>query len=195
MRALLLLTAANMKSFLRDRAALFWTLAFPLIFVVLFGSIFSGGQGRRDIGWADLDGSPASTRLHATFASAPNVALTDGSESDLQSRMRSGGLSAIVVSERVGTIKPHPSIFRAAEQALGLDGSSRDRILHVGDDWAADVVGAHRAGWRTAYLRNRQQDTPLPTSEPGDDSVTDSTVLPDLVIDELSELDERLEPV
>src|SRR5437762_12075625 len=97
MRALLLLTAANMKSFLRDRAALFWTLAFPLIFVVLFGSIFSGGQGRRDIGWADLDGSPASARLHATFASAPNVALTDGSESDLQSRMRSGGLSAIVV--------------------------------------------------------------------------------------------------
>ena len=97
MRALLLLTAANMKSFLRDRAALFWTLAFPLIFVVLFGSIFSGGQGRRDIGWADLDGSPASTQLRATFASAPNVALTDGSVTDLQSRMRSGGLSAIVV--------------------------------------------------------------------------------------------------
>ena len=97
MRALLLLTAANMKSFLRDRAALFWTLAFPLIFVVLFGSIFSGGQGRRDIGWADLDGSPASTQLRATFASAPNVALTHGSVTDLQSRMRSGGLSAIVV--------------------------------------------------------------------------------------------------
>lgn len=104
-------------------------------------------------------------------------------------------LRTIVVSQRVGTIKPHPSIFRAAEEALGLDGSSRDRILHVGDDWAADVVGAHRAGWRTAYLRNRQQDTPLPTSEPGDDSATDSTVVPDLVIDELSDLDERLEPV
>jgi putative hydrolase of the HAD superfamily len=102
-------------------------------------------------------------------------------------------LRAIVVSQRVGTIKPHPSIFRAAEEAMGLDGSSRDRILHVGDDWAADVVGAHRAGWRTAYLRNRQQDTPLPTSEPGDDSVTDAMVVPDLVIDELSDLDERLE--
>src|SRR2546425_12675972 len=95
MRALLLLTAANMKSFLRDRAALFWTLAFPLIFVVLFGSIFSGGQGRRDIGWAGLDGAPASTQLRATFASAPNVALTDGSVTDLQSRMRSGGVSAV----------------------------------------------------------------------------------------------------
>jgi ABC-2 type transport system permease protein len=97
MRSLWLLTVANMKSFLRDRAALFWTLAFPLIFVVLFGSIFSGGQGRRDIGWADLDASPASAQLRGIFAAAPNVALTDGSETDLRARMRGGGMSAIVV--------------------------------------------------------------------------------------------------
>ena len=106
-------------------------------------------------------------------------------------------LRAIVVSQRVGTIKPHPTIFRAAEEALGLDGAhdgpAAGRILHVGDDWAADVVGAHDAGWRTAYLRNRQVDTPLPTSEPGDDLITDARVEPDLVIDELSELDAHLE--
>ena len=47
MRALLRLTVANIKSFMRDRAALFWTLAFPLIFIFLFGSIFPGGGGRR----------------------------------------------------------------------------------------------------------------------------------------------------
>jgi len=109
-------------------------------------------------------------------------------------------LRSIVVSQRVGTIKPHPSIFRAAEAALGMNGfedgsAPGGRILHVGDDWAADVVGASRAGWRTAYLRNRQLDTPLPTSAPGDDSVTDSTIVPDLVIDELAELDARVEPL
>jgi putative hydrolase of the HAD superfamily len=98
-------------------------------------------------------------------------------------------LQAIVVSQRVGTIKPHPAIFRAAEEALGIEGGAGASILHVGDDWAADVVGAHRAGWRTAHLRGRQDDTPLPTSEPGDDPPTDATVEPDLVIDELSELD------
>jgi len=102
-------------------------------------------------------------------------------------------LRAIVVSQRVGTIKPHPTIFRAAEDALGLDAEARGRILHVGDDWAADVVGASRAGWRTAYLRDRQLDTPLPTSEPGDDLGGDAPVLPDLVIDELSDLDSRVE--
>jgi FMN phosphatase YigB (HAD superfamily) len=102
-------------------------------------------------------------------------------------------LRAVVVSQRVGTIKPHPTIFRAAEEALGLDGSAAARILHVGDDWAADVVGAHDAGWRTAYLQNRQGDTPLPTSEPGDHLVTGRKVVPDLVIDELSDLDQHLE--
>jgi putative hydrolase of the HAD superfamily len=104
-------------------------------------------------------------------------------------------LRAIVVSQRVGTIKPHPTIFRAAEEALGLDGAAAGRILHVGDDWAADVVGAHDAGWRTAYLRNRQVDTPLPTSEPGDDLDTTrgAKVTADLVIDELSDLDARVE--
>jgi FMN phosphatase YigB (HAD superfamily) len=103
-------------------------------------------------------------------------------------------LRAIVVSQRVGIIKPHPSIFRAAEAALGLDASARGRILHVGDDWAADVVGAANAGWRTAYLRNRQQDTPLPTSEPGDDLMTGAGagVVADLVIDELADLDRHL---
>ena len=102
-------------------------------------------------------------------------------------------LRAIVVSQRVGTIKPHPMIFRAAEDALGLDAGAGGRILHVGDDWAADVVGAHDAGWRIAYLRDRQGDTPLPTSQPGDHLGSGAKVVPDLVIDELSDLDASVE--
>jgi FMN phosphatase YigB (HAD superfamily) len=102
-------------------------------------------------------------------------------------------LRAIVVSQRVGTIKPHPAIFRAAEEALGIGESERGQILHVGDDWAADVGGARKAGWRVAYLRGRQLDTPLPTSEPGDDLEVDEPVVPDLEIDELTELDALVE--
>jgi putative hydrolase of the HAD superfamily len=87
--------------------------------------------------------------------------------------------SAIVVSERVGAIKPHPAIFSVAAEAMRLPPAE---LLHVGDDWAADVVGARRAGWHVAYLRGHQGDTPLPTStrEPGDE--------PDLELDDLSEL-------
>jgi ABC-2 type transport system permease protein len=97
MRALLHLTVANIKSFTRDRAALFWTLAFPLIFVFLFGSIFSGGNSSRTIGFADLDGSPAAAQLKAAFAAAPNVELVEATEEDLLARMRDGELSAVIV--------------------------------------------------------------------------------------------------
>jgi FMN phosphatase YigB (HAD superfamily) len=102
-------------------------------------------------------------------------------------------LRAIVVSQRVGWIKPHVAIFRAAESALGLGEGSRGAILHVGDDWAADVVGASGAGWRSAYIRGRQADTPLPTSEPGDGLVTGAGGTPDLEIEELAELDGLVE--
>ena len=88
-------------------------------------------------------------------------------------------LRAVVVSQRVGSIKPLPAIFRAAEEALGVPASG---ILHVGDDWAADIVGAKRAGWLAAYLRDSQGDTPLPTSD-RDDAVT-----ADLELDRLTDL-------
>ena len=93
-------------------------------------------------------------------------------------------LRAIVVSQRVGMIKPHPAIFAAARDALGQP--QPGEILHVGDDWAADVVGAKRAGWLAAYLRDRPTDSPLPGSE------RDATVVADVELDRIDDLEEAL---
>jgi len=93
-------------------------------------------------------------------------------------------LRAIVVSQRVGVIKPHPAIFAAARSALGEPEPAS--ILHVGDDWAADVAGAAAAGWRTAWVSERPADTPLPTSEP------DRTVEADLELGAIADLERRL---
>jgi HAD superfamily hydrolase (TIGR01549 family) len=56
----------------------------------------------------------------------------------------------VVISGEVGYVKPHPRVF---EIALGLLGVAPDRVLFVGDDWAADMVGAHRAGMATCHHR------------------------------------------
>lgn len=93
-------------------------------------------------------------------------------------------LRAVVVSQRVGVIKPYPGIFHAAREALG--GPDPSSVLHVGDDWAADVVGAKGVGWRAAYLRDRPGDSPLPGSEP------DASVEADAVLDRLGDLDAAL---
>jgi FMN phosphatase YigB (HAD superfamily) len=95
-------------------------------------------------------------------------------------------LDAVVVSQRVGTIKPHPAIYGAALEALG--GPGPERVLHVGDDWLADVVGAKRCGWRAAWLTGRPADSPLPVSE------RDDAVVADLEVDSLDDLVTALEP-
>ena len=68
------LVVANYKSFFRDRAALFWTIAFPLVFIILFGLIFSGGGGKPSVGVVDLDRTLASASLAPT--PAPSSAAT-----------------------------------------------------------------------------------------------------------------------
>jgi ABC-2 type transport system permease protein len=97
MNALWQLTRANLKSFLRDRAALFWTIAFPLLFVVIFGLIFSGNPTPASYGFADLDGSPASAQLREAFDATEGVSLVEGTEEELLAKMRDGEVNAVIV--------------------------------------------------------------------------------------------------
>jgi len=61
-----------------------------------------------------------------------------------------GGLvDAVLISEREGLRKPDPALFhRAADRLATAPGN----CLFVGDDPAADILGADRAGMRTAWL-------------------------------------------
>ncbi len=91
---------------------------------------------------------------------------------------------AVVVSQRVGAIKPGPRIFEAAARELGLE--SGPGILHVGDDLGADVVGAQGVGWRAAWVRVKPVDSPLPQAAPAPGAP------PDLVIDSVLDLEPAL---
>lgn len=98
MQALLALTVANIKSYLRDRAALFWTLAFPLIFIFLFGFIFQeGGQSRLTLGWVDDDGSGAAWELRNAFADQEGTEVAPESRENALARMREGDLDGVIV--------------------------------------------------------------------------------------------------
>jgi ABC-2 type transport system permease protein len=97
MARLAALTIANLKSFIRDRAALFWTLAFPVVFVILFGTIFSGGDAQYNLAWVDQDGSATATALRDAFEANAPVKLTDGSLEDSKAKMQSGDVDGILV--------------------------------------------------------------------------------------------------
>ena len=122
----------------------------------------------------------ASLARHATLAILSNWPLAATIDRYAEAAGWAPHLAAIVVSQRVGTIKPDPAIFAEARRLLG--NPEPQAILHVGDDWAADVVGAVRAGWHAAYVRSRPHDSPLPASD------RDDTVAADLEIDAVEEL-------
>jgi ABC-2 type transport system permease protein len=97
-RRLVALSRANLKSFVRDRAALFWTLAFPVLFVILFGTIFSGGgTAHYDVAWVDQDGTPAAADLRTSFANGGVLTLHDGPLDDEKDAMGKGTVAGIIV--------------------------------------------------------------------------------------------------
>ena len=98
MGALAALTVANIRSFVRDRAALFWTLAFPLIFIFLFGLIFQGGGGTSlALAWVDEDGSTESAQLRTAFAASQGIVLTDEARATALTSMQDGEIDAVIV--------------------------------------------------------------------------------------------------
>ena len=79
MKTLLGLTVANIKSLTRDRAALFWTIFFPIMFVFLFGWIFGGsGDTKISVGFVDQDATPASMSMRQAFSNVSILTLQYG---------------------------------------------------------------------------------------------------------------------
>lgn len=67
-------------------------------------------------------------------------------------------LEVVVSSAAVGVEKPHPRIFEAALEGLGLPAP---RVLHVGDRRRQDVEGANSVGMRALLLDRRGGDGDL----------------------------------
>jgi putative hydrolase of the HAD superfamily len=69
-------------------------------------------------------------------------------------------VNALITSEDVGVPKPDPRIFQVALQQLGA--RAADTVL-VGDNWAADVLGARAAGIRPLWLNRFGAPSPDPS--------------------------------
>ena len=85
-------------------------------------------------------------------------------------------IDALVVSEEAGISKPDPGIFHLALDRLG---ARADEAVMVGDSWAADVVGAHRAGIRAIWFN--PQRLPKPSPDPAVEEIAALTPVDSLV--------------
>ncbi|WP_025673499.1 HAD-IA family hydrolase [Salinivibrio socompensis] len=113
--------------------------------------------------------------LKAWSATLPLVAITNGNV-DTDAIGLTPFFQHIFRAGEHGEPKPSPVMFDKAAQVLDM---APQRILHVGDHLSSDVAGARQAGMQACWIRPERQS---PMMHKG-------RTLPDVAIDDLSELD------
>lgn len=98
MSTVLKLYQASIKEFLRDRGALFWTLAFPLLFIVLFGVIFAGGgSANYTVGIVNQDGGDVSQQIVQAYTGIKSFKIKTGTFDHELSELKKGNLDMLIV--------------------------------------------------------------------------------------------------
>ncbi|WP_280275940.1 HAD family hydrolase [Nocardia wallacei] len=88
-----------------------------------------------------------------------NLRLTSGA--NVRRVLRRAGLldffdpAGLTFSDELGVHKPHPEIFETTLRRLGAPAAA---AVHVGDNWAADVVGARAVGMTTVRFTGLHDD-------------------------------------
>ena len=66
-------------------------------------------------------------------------------------------LTATIISEEIGYMKPHPELFKyATTQAQ----TPPEQILYIGDSMSSDVRGAQNAGWEVIWYKPQATEIP-----------------------------------
>ncbi|HVL87990.1 MAG TPA: ABC transporter permease [Candidatus Thermoplasmatota archaeon] len=118
MRRALVDLRASLRIYFRSRSGVFWTIAFPVLMMLVFGSILGNAGDDVTLGFQDRDGTPASQAFRQ--------ALADTGSFDL--RTIPAGEDAVAASRREGyhTVVVVPPGYAAALQ----QGEAVVRIHH-----------------------------------------------------------------
>ena len=98
MRAFGKLLVANFKQFFRDRTAVFFTFAFPILFIFVFGVVFSGGEDvSYNIGLVNNDNSAHGQEISQVLKEIPIFEVSEGELNSKLEELKDGDLNAVVV--------------------------------------------------------------------------------------------------
>ncbi len=99
MNAMRAMIVANLKMTVRNRGALFWLLAFPILFIVLFGYLLSGDTPSVTVGVVGADTSPVATRVADEMGKVQSFKVKRGDREGELAQLRKGKRQVVVVFE------------------------------------------------------------------------------------------------
>lgn len=97
MNAIRHMIVANLKMTVRNRSALFWLLAFPVLFIVLFGYLFDSGGFGMDVGVAGADGSPRAVQVVDEMTKVDGFTVTTGDRDVELAALEKGDRDIVVI--------------------------------------------------------------------------------------------------
>ncbi|MCK4856436.1 MAG: ABC transporter permease [candidate division Zixibacteria bacterium] len=117
----------------RDKFGLFWVLAFPLLFAIFFGSIFSGGGSGSKIKLAvvDQDSTSQSRAYIEEMQESDALAVTFLTLEEAEKRVRQGKLTAYVVLEPGFGDSPFSFFSGEVPLRVGIDPSRRAAAAYL----------------------------------------------------------------
>jgi ABC-2 type transport system permease protein len=104
-RAMLAITKGSLKAILRSPSAVVFSIAFPLIFILVFGFI-GGGNGKTSVKIAMDQGSDTSSSIYAALSQINSIKIVKGDEAFLLQELEKGRITAKVLIAKTGLISP-----------------------------------------------------------------------------------------
>ncbi len=98
MRGYIALFSAMTKQFMRDRMALFWMFAFPVLFVLLFGFVFGGeNEVQFRLGVVAPEGDPVAAGLLSGLEQISVVEIFRGSREEELTALQNGDRDGVLI--------------------------------------------------------------------------------------------------
>jgi ABC-2 type transport system permease protein len=104
-RAMLAITKGSLKAILRSPSAVVFSIAFPLIFILVFGFIGSG-SGKQSVKIAIDPISDTTGPVYAALTNVSSIKVVKGSVSALQQDLEKGKITARVAVVKTGLLSP-----------------------------------------------------------------------------------------
>jgi ABC-2 type transport system permease protein len=102
-RALFAITKASFKSIFKSPSSTFFSLFFPIVLIVIFGSLGGGGGISFDVA---IDKSSDSTNaIYQAITHAPIFSIANGTEAEIEDRLKKGRLTGILSVQKTNSGK------------------------------------------------------------------------------------------
>lgn len=118
MTSFLAMVTGFLKMTMRNRTALFWNLIFPVIFILVFGTVFNNGDFSASVGVA---GAPSEfhSAVAQTLQESDVFEVSTGSADDELAALRDGDRDVVVVFEDEPASGGYPTVQLYYDEAAG----------------------------------------------------------------------------